>query len=346
MGAKVHLPSCASPGPPQAGGQAGGFVSTRGGAPRSLPSCRPGEGLWPSPATAAQPPGLAFEAVRRRLCPIDPPKQHLYANAGCDPGGASWEPSQVSAMLLGRGPWACGVCPRGPQDWAAVRSRVLQPHSVRGDPSRLPGPTHLRTVPGQLCPAKSCLTLPDAHPSAHWLSRPPPRTVLQGHLVGPGALCPGARAGLWTGQAGVERRVPGPCPAPSLCSLGAGQQALLLSLMELASISRHWWGGCNRKLPSLAAIFSTAEQAEAQLTPEPRRLSPNPSSLHPSSALKPLGQAELPQSTHAVSSPRRSLTPKHAQESPWGRELKVGAPRLGGPWNWDLRGAVAQWTPE
>lgn len=43
-----------------------------------------------------------------------------------------------------------------------------------------------------------------------------------------------------------------------LQAVWAGQQAPLLSLMELASISRHW-GGCNRKLPSLAAIFSTAE---------------------------------------------------------------------------------------
>lgn len=102
-----------------------------------------------------------------------------------------------------------------------------------------------------------------------------------GYLVRLGALCPGKHAGLWMGGAGVGDSALGlgrrPAPHSALQPNGTGQQAPPLGLMELASISQHWGGGgCNRKLPSLAAIFSTAERAEAQLTPSqclcPRRL--------------------------------------------------------------------------
>ena len=64
-------------------------------------------------AQRRQPPGLAFEAVLRRLCPRGPPERHhLYANAGCDPGGASREPSQLSGTLLGVA-LRCVLCDQG-----------------------------------------------------------------------------------------------------------------------------------------------------------------------------------------------------------------------------------------
>lgn len=98
--------------------------------------------MWPSLARVAQCTqllDLAFQATLRKLCPSDSPKQHhLYANAGCHPGGASWEPSQVCAMLLGRGPRASSVSKGlagaglqwGPEQLSSTLSR--------GGPSRLP----------------------------------------------------------------------------------------------------------------------------------------------------------------------------------------------------------------
>lgn len=82
------------PGPPQAGGVRGACS----GAQQS--------------STA---PGLAFEAQ----------STHLYANAGYDPGGASWAPSQVSAGCEG-GAWGVWcVQGAGQQGWATVGSRAL-----------------------------------------------------------------------------------------------------------------------------------------------------------------------------------------------------------------------------
>lgn len=95
----------------------GCFGSSCGGRPGpSLPLGLGGACRGASSSSTA--PGLAVGG------PTDPPPPppgeaaHLYANAGRDPGGASWEPSQVSAQLLGRGRERV-VCPRGQQGWAA-----------------------------------------------------------------------------------------------------------------------------------------------------------------------------------------------------------------------------------
>ena len=88
-------------------------------------------------------------AWRWRLCPRGPLKQHhLYANSGCDPGGASWEPSQVRDMLPRRGPEACGVCPRSWQGWAEQARSTLCRGAQRGGTAsgeQFAGP--------ELCPA-------------------------------------------------------------------------------------------------------------------------------------------------------------------------------------------------
>lgn len=214
-------------------------------------------------AQCGQPLGLAFEGTLRRLCPSYPPRQHhLYANASCDPGGASWEPSQVSAMLLGRGPWASGMCPGSwPAKWDPVQ---LSPTLSRGGPSGLlwapfigeGGPGH-----APLCPMPSPRTL-----LFLWVS-------LVGSGWGWGLSVP------WGVCWALDRQGSG--RGQGLQAVWAGQQALLLSLMELASISRHW-GGCNRKLPSLAAIFSTAEHRRKHCSLlSPASSVQTPGRLHP-----------------------------------------------------------------
>lgn len=58
-----------------------------------------------------------------------PQQHHLHADAACDPGGASWEPSQVSVVLLGAlgrvvcaGAWRAGPPSSTPSEEAAVGS--------------------------------------------------------------------------------------------------------------------------------------------------------------------------------------------------------------------------------
>lgn len=207
----------------------------------------------------------------------------------------------------------------------------------RGDPSGLPrGPRSSKNchgagaVPG--CAHPACLPhhLPDAH------------RLLRAHCLG--GACGRAWA-LWAQGPWTEVQ-----PHPSLPP-GAGQPAARSPPAEEPNgtgIDFPALGGgggrCNRKPPSLAlylaphnrrkhsSLLSAAGSVQTLGSPHPR---PHPR--------KPLAGPSGPQTTHAMSSTSGSLA-----QGTSGRTLGAGAPsrspRLGGRWEWDLRGAAAQWT--
>lgn len=185
-------------------------------------------------------------------------------------------------MLWRGGAWAWVW---GRQGGAVLGSRAPAPPCQRG-PEGGPGPGRLESLRQGLCPAWGCPTLPV--PSG--CRCPPPELhclhalLSRGASAGPrgelGALCPGEHAGFGLAGQGPGLGC-GPAPHSARQPVGAGQQAPP-GLMELASISRRGGGGCNRKLPSLAAIFSTAKHGRKYLT-QPHRLCPHARQPVPSS---------------------------------------------------------------
>lgn len=169
-----------------------------------LPSTR-----WDRLAQCRRPLGLALEAAPRRLCPRGPlGPHHLYANAGCDPGGASGEHSQLSDMLLRRGPqvWcvtqgAAGLAAEGPGAGGACRPQCVW-----------------RMSTGQeVCPAWN-------HPA----SLPPPSCLPGAHLSSPTTLFT-----LFTDRSHCA------LPRGPLAGTGSGGSLCLREQLEAGT-----WRGC------------------------------------------------------------------------------------------------------
>lgn len=115
--------------------------------------------------------------------------------------------------------------------------------------------------------------------------------------------------------------------------------------MELALISQHWRGGCNRKLPSLSAIFSTAgpggSTAYSRTSPalsKPLAACPQPGPQECPMGPEPLARLRgctLALCTQTGHCPLQS-TPQHLRAQPSPSEWEPS--RLGDGWLWEAGG--------
>lgn len=171
----------------------------------------------------------------------------------------------------------------GRQGGAVLGSRAPAPPCQRG-PEGGPGPGRLESLRQGLCPAWGCPTLPVPSgcrcppPELHCLHAQRGLCWASGGAGGP--LPWGARR-LRPGRTGPWSWVRS---SPALCSAArwgrsAGTAGPNGAGIDFPAVGG---GGCNRKLPSLAAIFSTAKHGRKYLT-QPHRLCPHARQPVPSS---------------------------------------------------------------
>lgn len=266
--------------------------------------------------------------------------------------------------LLGAQPGSDTLLGRGTQAWVCVQGagRVAlhwgleQPSSApsRGGLVGRPGPQDTWRIPRAARPTLpvSC-GLPDTHLSS---------AGLLSWAAGAAHHLRGAPSGYWLGLGALCAL--GSMPGSSLAGrgLGAGPRTWVQSSPALCLAAR-WggsagtsagpngagidfpaqgWGGCNRKLPSLAAIFSTVEHGRKRSSlPSPAGSVQTPSSLYPGLVLKPPGQAERPPPRLCLV--RHKLRP--IPELAWCEALGEGALGLGGRWGGETEGCCGPVGP-
>lgn len=256
-------------------------VRTMGGHPVP-PSCPGAGGLLGAESSQSGPvwtaPGAGTRGCLRRLCPSSTTCMQMLAAAQVGPPGA--RPGECW------GPWTCGVC-RGPAGWAAVDSRAAQLHPVQRRPQWAAWVRSAETGRGAALPSRPP-RLPTAL-AACLMPSPEPRWPA---WRAGGLLCPRKRAGLRTSGWGWGRApdLGGRQPLTPLCGPRGRSAGSLLSLMELASISRRWGGRCNRKLPPWPLYLASQNTGRRK----PSRLCPNARQPAPQPGPEACGQAEGP----------------------------------------------------